>query len=103
VFPMRYELGFHISEDDILHSHRRENLKSYIASYNHSWRKLIYTYKYTQRYQICFMTSEPLPPRTNSYCICLASLSLPGRAEWLPAASVQVSLAHQMSVIPVRY
>jgi hypothetical protein len=28
---VRYELGFHIPEDDILHSHRRENLKSYIA------------------------------------------------------------------------
>jgi hypothetical protein len=28
---VRYELGFHIPEDDILHSHRRENLKSYVA------------------------------------------------------------------------
>jgi hypothetical protein len=26
--PVKYELGFYISEDDILHSHRRENLKS---------------------------------------------------------------------------
>jgi hypothetical protein len=26
--PVRYELGFFISEDDIPHSHRRENLKS---------------------------------------------------------------------------
>jgi hypothetical protein len=31
VFPVRYELGFYISEDGILHSHLRENLKSYIA------------------------------------------------------------------------
>jgi hypothetical protein len=31
VSPVRYELGFYIPEDDILHSHRRENLKSYIA------------------------------------------------------------------------
>jgi hypothetical protein len=30
VFPVRYELGFYIPEDDI-HSHRRENLYSYIA------------------------------------------------------------------------
>jgi hypothetical protein len=30
VSPVRYELGFCIPEDDILHSHRRENLKSYI-------------------------------------------------------------------------
>jgi hypothetical protein len=28
--PVKYELGFFIQEDDILHSHRRENLKSYI-------------------------------------------------------------------------
>jgi hypothetical protein len=29
VFPVRYELGFYMSEDSILHSHRRQNLKSY--------------------------------------------------------------------------
>jgi hypothetical protein len=29
VSPLRYELGFYIPEDDILRSHRRENLKSY--------------------------------------------------------------------------
>jgi hypothetical protein len=29
VFPVKYELGFYIPEDGILHSHRRENLKSY--------------------------------------------------------------------------
>jgi hypothetical protein len=27
VFPVRYELGFYIPEDGILHSHRHENLK----------------------------------------------------------------------------
>jgi hypothetical protein len=31
VSPVKYELGFYIPEDAILHSHRRENLKSYIA------------------------------------------------------------------------
>jgi hypothetical protein len=31
VSPMKYELGFYIPEDDILHSDRRENLKSYIG------------------------------------------------------------------------
>jgi hypothetical protein len=30
VSPVRYEMGFYIPEDDILHSHRREILKSYI-------------------------------------------------------------------------
>jgi hypothetical protein len=28
---VKYELGFYIPEDGILHSHRRENLKCYIA------------------------------------------------------------------------
>jgi hypothetical protein len=28
---VRYKLGFYIPEDDILHSHCREYLKSYIA------------------------------------------------------------------------
>jgi hypothetical protein len=31
VSPVRYELGFYIPEDGILHSNRRENLNSYIA------------------------------------------------------------------------
>jgi hypothetical protein len=31
VSPVKYELGFYFPEDDILHSHCRENLKSYIA------------------------------------------------------------------------
>jgi hypothetical protein len=31
VSPVKYEPGFYIPEDDILHSHRREHLKSYIA------------------------------------------------------------------------
>jgi hypothetical protein len=26
MFPVRYELGFYIPQDDILHSHRRENI-----------------------------------------------------------------------------
>jgi hypothetical protein len=29
VFPARYELNFHITDDGNLHRHRRENLKSY--------------------------------------------------------------------------
>jgi hypothetical protein len=31
MFSVRYELGFYIPEDDILRSHRRENLKFYIV------------------------------------------------------------------------
>jgi hypothetical protein len=33
VSPVKYELGFYIPEDAILHSNRRENLKSYIKQY----------------------------------------------------------------------
>jgi hypothetical protein len=32
VSPVRYELGFYISEDDILHSYRRDSLKAYVVS-----------------------------------------------------------------------
>jgi hypothetical protein len=32
VSPVKYELSFYIPEDGILHSHRRENLKSDIYS-----------------------------------------------------------------------
>jgi hypothetical protein len=31
VSPVKYELGFYIPEDGILHSHRREKLKSYMS------------------------------------------------------------------------
>jgi hypothetical protein len=31
VVPVKYELGFYIPEDVILHSYRRESLKSYMA------------------------------------------------------------------------
>jgi hypothetical protein len=31
VSPVKYELGFYIPEDDILHSHCSENFKSYIT------------------------------------------------------------------------
>jgi hypothetical protein len=29
--PVKYELGFYVPEDGILHSHRREHLKPYIG------------------------------------------------------------------------
>jgi hypothetical protein len=35
VTPVRYELGFYIAEDCILHSHCSENLKSYIEELNY--------------------------------------------------------------------
>jgi hypothetical protein len=45
VSPVRYELGFYIPEDDILHSHRHENLKSYKVG-------LVYFLLYKARYAL---------------------------------------------------
>jgi hypothetical protein len=54
VSPVRYEIGFYILEDDILHSHCRENLKSY----NINNKPLMWDIKY-----------ERLVPRTSEqYC-----------------------------------
>jgi hypothetical protein len=36
VSSVKYELGFYIPEDDVFHSDRRENLKSYIFRMNYS-------------------------------------------------------------------
>jgi hypothetical protein len=44
VSPVKYELGSYIPEDDILHSDRRENLKSYSLSQED------YTFKVCSRY-----------------------------------------------------
>jgi hypothetical protein len=33
VSPVKYEQGFYITEDDILHSHCCENLKSYVINF----------------------------------------------------------------------
>jgi hypothetical protein len=45
---VKYELGFYIPEDDILHSDRRENLKSYIAltGWTLLWRRNVSPVKY---------------------------------------------------------
>jgi hypothetical protein len=69
MFPVWYELGFYIPEDGILHSHRRENLKSYIlpstcfvvysVAYNaSSWKESL-----IQRLQLVSQSLTPyLPP-----------------------------------------
>jgi hypothetical protein len=48
VSPVKYRLGFYIPEDDILHSYRRENLKSYIALtvWTLLWRYYVSPVKY---------------------------------------------------------
>jgi hypothetical protein len=47
VSPVKYELGFYIPEDDILHSHRREKLKSYTVRHT---RENFYTGSLTENY-----------------------------------------------------
>jgi hypothetical protein len=54
--PVRYELGFYIPEDDILHSHRHENLKSYIALTG--WALYLSYNVFLVRYELCFYISE---------------------------------------------
>jgi hypothetical protein len=39
VSPVKYELGFYILEDDILHNHRLENFRSYMCSMSFMQRK----------------------------------------------------------------
>jgi hypothetical protein len=53
---VKYEQGFYIPEDDILHSHRRENLKSYIALTGWAlWRRgKMFPVKYEQNFYIKF-------------------------------------------------
>jgi uncharacterized protein (DUF427 family) len=45
---VKYELGFYFPEDDILHSHCRENLKSYIGltGWTLYWRSNVSPVKY---------------------------------------------------------
>jgi hypothetical protein len=56
VSPVKYEQGFYIPEDDILHSHRRENLKSYIALTD--WTLKRRRNVSPARYELCFYISE---------------------------------------------
>jgi hypothetical protein len=48
VSPVKYKLGFYIQGEGILHSHRREKLKSYIAltGWDLYWRRNVSPVKY---------------------------------------------------------
>jgi hypothetical protein len=48
VSPVKYELGFYIPEDGILHSHRRGKLKSYkaLTGWTLYWRRNVSPVKY---------------------------------------------------------
>jgi hypothetical protein len=44
VSPVKYEMGLYIPEDDILHSHSRENVKSYNELTSYSSRCLMFNW-----------------------------------------------------------
>jgi hypothetical protein len=56
VFPVRYEVGFYISEDGVLHCHHRDNLKSDIdlGELSILWRHIVFPV----RYEVGFYISE---------------------------------------------
>jgi hypothetical protein len=86
VFPVKYGLGFYIPEDDILHSHRRENLISFIvltgwALYR---RRNVFPVKYELGF---YITEDDIP---HSHCgenaksyigLCMVSIQLLGRSD----------------------
>jgi hypothetical protein len=51
---VRYKHGFYIPEDDILHSDRRENLKSYIALTGWAVRPALKADSLTVIYELIF-------------------------------------------------
>jgi hypothetical protein len=52
VSPVKYEPGVYISDDGILHSHRREHLKSYIALTGWTLSGDVSSVKYELRFYI---------------------------------------------------
>jgi hypothetical protein len=51
---VKFELGFYILEDDMLHNHRRKNLKSYTALIGWAllWRRNVSPVKYELEFHI---------------------------------------------------
>jgi hypothetical protein len=78
VSPVKYELGFYIPEDDILHSHRREHLKSYIAvtGWTMQWRRNVSPV----RYELGFYIPEDdiLHSQRSDNHKCLLSIRIRG-------------------------
>jgi hypothetical protein len=68
VSPVRYEMGFYIPEDDILHSHCRENLKSYKEG-------VLGRYIATQEQRLTSCR------QSNFSCFCVSRDSLPVSVE----------------------
>jgi hypothetical protein len=56
MFPVRYKLGFYIPEGDILHSHRRENLRSFTSLIG--WAVQRRRNAFPVRYELCVYIPE---------------------------------------------
>jgi hypothetical protein len=86
--PVRYELGFYIPEDYILHSHCRENLRSYL------YRVAL---RYTPRGRnavLVYVSRHSLPSDTISPPF-LSTHQLHDITEWfLPLVSVSLKARH---------
>jgi hypothetical protein len=65
VSPVKYELGFYIPEDDILHSHRREDIKTYILYEDSS----VVMSQYDSSFGLCGLSAKLHP--TFSYFFCI--------------------------------
>jgi hypothetical protein len=54
VSPVKYELGFYIPEDDILHSHRRESFESYsvLTSASLAYKEMLWQEPITQKLRV---------------------------------------------------
>jgi hypothetical protein len=64
VFPVAYELGCYIPEDSILHTHRRENLKSYIALIGSTLLRR--SHVFPVKYELIFYIPEDV--KLHSHC-----------------------------------
>jgi hypothetical protein len=91
VSPVRYEQGFYIPEDDILHSHSRENLKSHMISLRplktlESWVRILLEPRIFIRVNSVSVAPWMLPP----------AMSVIAQANSLLAPTVMVQIRVQV-------
>jgi hypothetical protein len=85
VSPVRYELGFYIPEDDILHSHRGENLKSYtFAAYVESLRASRSRCHVDTLVHVAAATAQLKPLRWAHRSSCLRTKEPSANEEYFP-------------------
>jgi hypothetical protein len=99
VSPMRYEQGFYIPEDGILHSHRRENLKSCIelTGWTLKWRGDVSPMRYEQGFYIPedgILHSHRLE-NFKSYTLNISFLP---QQKYIPKCPTAVTLDHESTL-----